>query len=223
MRQSLNPNPSKRISGLYAITPDCADLATLLPLVESAIAGGASVLQYRNKTQAPHAQIMQALAALSKQKNVICIANDDLQLAHYADGVHLGKDDGDIAVARQRLGASKIIGVSCYNSLQRAIAAEQAGADYVAFGSMFGSTTKPQAARASLELLREARSRLKIPIVAIGGITLQNAQQVVTAGADAVAVINAVFAAANVSQAARAFSNIFSIDADHHESQPTTF
>jgi thiamine-phosphate pyrophosphorylase len=216
MRQNLNP--SRRINGLYAITPDSASPETLLPLVEAALAGGASMLQYRNKMQAPHVQIMQALAALCSEKNIICIANDSLQLAQYADGVHLGKDDGDIALARQQLGAGKIIGVSCYNSLEQAIAAEQAGADYVAFGSMFGSTTKPQAARASLTLLQEARSKLSIPIVAIGGITLQNAHQVVSAGADVLAVINAVFAAADVSQAARAFSNIFSIDAHHHES-----
>ncbi|HEY8085949.1 MAG TPA: thiamine phosphate synthase [Methylophilaceae bacterium] len=218
MKQSLNQHPSKRISGLYAITPDFTDLATMLPLVAAALAGGASVLQYRNKLQASHVENIQALVALSREKNVICIANDNLQLAQYADGVHLGKDDGDIALARQQLGTDKLIGVSCYNSLERAIAAEQAGADYVAFGSMFGSSTKPQAPRATLALLREARSRLKIPIVAIGGITLQNAQEVTAAGADALAVINAVFAATDVYQTAQAFSNIFNIDADHHES-----
>ncbi|HEY7987007.1 MAG TPA: thiamine phosphate synthase [Methylophilaceae bacterium] len=222
MRRSLNLNPSKRISGLYAITPDFTDLAMLLPLIEAAIAGGASVLQYRNKMQAPHIENIQSLAALSREKNIFCIANDSLQLAQYADGVHLGKDDSDIALARQRLGANKIIGVSCYNSLERAMVAEEAGADYVAFGSMFDSTTKPDAPRATLELLREARSRLKIPIVAIGGITLQNAHEVAAAGADAAAVINAVFAATDVYRAAQAFSNIFNIDADHHESQPTT-
>jgi thiamine-phosphate pyrophosphorylase len=106
--------------------------------------------------------------------------------------------------------------------LQRAIAAEQAGADYVAFGSMFGSSTKPQAPRASLDLLREARSVLNIPIVAIGGITLQNAQDVVAAGADAVAVVDALFAAPDINKAATEFSKIFSVIADH-ESQPTTF
>ncbi len=218
MKQNLNQKqiriPSKRISGLYAITPDCADMATLLPLIQAAIDGGASVLQYRNKMQASHADMMQTLATLCREKNVICIANDSLQLAQYADGVHLGRDDGDIALARQQLGINKILGVSCYNSLERAIAAEQAGADYVAFGSMFGSTTKPQAPRATLELLRQARSTLKIPIVAIGGITLQNAHQVAAAGADAVAIINALFAETDVYKAAQAFSNIFNINAD---------
>jgi len=218
MRQNLNKiqiqSLNKRISGLYAITPDCTDLATLLPLIEAGIAGGASVLQYRNKMQASHVDIMKVLAALCRENNVICIANDSLQLAQYADGVHLGKDDSDIALARQQLGVKKIIGVSCYNSLERAIAAEQAGADYVAFGSMFGSTTKPQAPRATLELLRQARSILKIPIIAIGGITLQNARQVAAAGADAVAIINSLFAATDVYQAAQAFSKIFNIDAD---------
>lgn len=153
--------------------------------------------------------MVQALAALCKNNNVIFIVNDDLQLARYADGVHLGKEDGDILQARQQLGPDKIIGVSCYDSLERAVAAEQAGADYVAFGSMFESSTKPQARRASLGLLRKAQSALHIPIVAIGGITLQNAQAVVTAGADAIAVINSVFAATNPCAAAREFSNIF--------------
>lgn len=215
MRQSLNPNPSRRISGLYAITPDCTSLATLLPLVEAAIAGGVSILQYRNKLQAPHTLIIQALAALCRDKSIIFIVNDDLKLARFADGVHLGKDDGDIGSARQQLDEDKILGVSCYDSLQRAIAAEQAGANYVAFGSMFGSNTKPQAPRASLELLREARSILNIPIVAIGGITLQNAQDVVAAGADAVAVIDAVFAAPDVYRAAKGFSEIFGVTTDH--------
>jgi thiamine-phosphate pyrophosphorylase len=209
MERKLSLNPNKRISGLYAITPDCASLAKLLPLAEAVIAGGASVLQYRNKIAAPHAQMVQALAALCRHENVIFIVNDNLQLARYADGVHLGKEDGDIVSARLQLGADKIIGVSCYDSLERAVAAEQAGADYVAFGSMFDSSTKPQAARASLELLRQAQSGLHLPIVAIGGITLQNAQAVVSAGADAIAVINAVFAATDPCAAAREFTNIF--------------
>ena len=126
-----------------------------------------------------------------------------------ADGVHLGCDDMDIAEARKVLGPDKVIGVSCYNDLERAIQAEAAGADYVAFGSMFVSPTKPDAPRASLDLIRDAKKHLRIPVVAIGGITLQNAALLVEAGADAIAVINAVFSASDITQTARNFSELF--------------
>lgn len=208
----LNLN-RKLISGLYALTPDAANLTEIEAGVAACLAAGAGVVQYRNKqADAPHQTIAQAVGALCQQHNTIFIINDDVELAIAtdADGVHLGKDDGDIANARRQLGADKIIGVSCYNSLQRALEAEQQGADYVAFGSMFASPTKPHAPRATLELLAEAKQRLQIPIVAIGGITLQNAASVVAAGADAIAVINAVFAAPDVGRAAKQFSELFS-------------
>jgi len=205
----MNPKLTRTISGLYTITPDVPSLVALLPPLEACIAGGTRVIQYRNKMPAPHAEILSVLIPFCHRHGVVLIVNDDIALAQLADGVHLGKDDGDIAHARQRLGPDKIIGVSCYNSLPAALQAQQAGADYVAFGSVFISSTKPQAPRASLELLREAKAQLHIPIVAIGGITLQNAPLAIAAGADAVAVISAVFGAPNVKRAAQDFSNLF--------------
>lgn len=200
------------ISGLYAITPDAADGDRLLQQVEACLAGGAGVLQYRNKhPAAPHWEMAAALAACCRRHAVPFIVNDDvaLALAVNADGVHLGRDDGDCAAARQRLGPGKSIGISCYGSLERALAAQRAGADYVAFGSVFASSTKPQAQHIPLGLIGEAKRRLHIPIVAIGGISLQNAAQVIEAGADAVAVISAVFDAPDIQLAAQNFSNLF--------------
>src|SRR5690606_29305516 len=125
-----------------------------------------------------------------------------------ADGVHLGGDDGDIAYARQQLGG-KLLGVSCYGDLERARTAQALGADYVAFGSCFGSTTKPDAAQAPLTLLARAAQELAVPVVAIGGITTENARLAVEAGADSVAVINGLFGAADVRQTAIRFSTLF--------------
>lgn len=200
------------INGLYAITPDSDDRDALLRKVEAGLTGGARVIQYRNKTEgAPHLEMAKGIAALCRQFNAVFIVNDDVELALQtdADGVHLGRDDGDIAPARSSLGADRIIGVSCYGSLARALEAQAAGADYVAFGSMFPSPTKPQAPHAPFSLLTEARQVLQVPIVAIGGITLHNAPQVVDAGADAIAVISAVFDTPDIAQAAQAFSNLF--------------
>ncbi len=205
----------KRINGLYAITPDAADLDALLRKAEACLAGGAGVLQYRNKAAGvPHRQYAAVVAQCCKSRGVPFIVNDDVELALAvnADGVHLGRDDGDCAAARERLGREAIIGISCYGSIERALAAQAAGADYVAFGSVFPSSTKPEAPPVPLSRIREARAQLHIPIVAIGGITLQNAAQVIEAGADAVAVINAVFEARNIEEAARQFSNLFKHD-----------
>lgn len=205
----MNP---RKINGLYAITPDTADADSLQARVNACLDGGARVIQYRNKTPgAPHLAMVTALAALCRRHGVPLIVNDDVGLALLAgaDGVHLGRDDGDIAAARQKLGVDRTIGVSCYGDLQLALAAQQAGADYVAFGSMFASPTKPYAPHAPLSLLTEAAGQLHLPIVAIGGITLQNAPLTITAGADAVAVISAVFDAPDVQQAAQDFSNLF--------------
>lgn len=202
---------TKRINGLYAITPDCHsshDFPALLEAVKAALAGGARVLQYRDKQQ-PNPDLVPALLQVCRATGTTLIINDDVQLATLADGVHLGRDDMDIAEAREVLGPDKVIGVSCYNDLDRAIQAESAGADYVAFGSMFASPTKPHAPRASLDLIRDAKKHLRIPIVAIGGITLQNAASLVEAGVDAIAVINAVFSASDITQTARNFSDLF--------------
>lgn len=201
-----------KINGLYAITPDTSDLDSLLIHVQACLSGGARAVQYRNKTlDAPHLKMATALMNLCKQHGVPLIVNDavELALAAGADGVHIGREDGDLIWARQQLGADSIIGVSCYGSLQSALDAQQAGADYVAFGSMFASPTKPRAPHAPLSLLTEAAAQLHIPIVAIGGITLQNAEEAIAAGADAIAVISAIFDAADIQLAAHNFSNLF--------------
>lgn len=209
-------NPNARIdivSGLYAITPDEQDTAELLRKVRLALLGGARVLQYRNKTAAAELRLKQAeaLRELTREFAVPLIVNDDVRLAQQVDaeGVHLGSEDGNVADARLVLGSGRLIGVSCYNRLALAQEAVRQGADYVAFGSFFSSTVKPEAVVATAELLRQAHRELTVPIVAIGGITAQNGAVLVEAGADALAVISAVFAVPDVEGAAREFSNLF--------------
>jgi thiamine-phosphate pyrophosphorylase len=202
------------IAGLYAIA-DTAQLepARLHEAVAQAIAGGATIVQYRDKSPQPNSRREQAakLAQLCKRHGVPLIVNDDVELAYSvaAAGVHLGREDLPLAQARRRLGSQAIVGISCYNQLERALSAAAEGADYVAFGSFYPSATKPAAQRASLELLREARQRLRIPIVAIGGITPENGGALVAAGADALAVIQGLFAQVDVCAAARRYAAFF--------------
>lgn len=204
--------PSAVVSGLYAITPDEADTVELLRKVRLALLGGARILQYRNKTADAALRLKQAkaLCGLAREFAVPLIINDDVALAVQvdADGVHLGGADGGVADARALLGSGKLIGVSCYNRPALAHEAVQQGADYVAFGSFFPSTVKPGAVVATPDLLRQARRELNVPIVAIGGITVQNGAQLLAAGADALAVISAVFDAADVQHAARQLSTL---------------
>jgi thiamine-phosphate pyrophosphorylase len=204
------------ISGLYALTPEVADTASLTGRVAAALAGGACAVQYRNKTAPAMVKLGQALALrkLCADHGAMFIVNDDLELAvaASADGVHLGRDDASIAVARKRLGSKALIGASCYDSLARADAAVGAGADYIAFGSFFASKVKPNAIRPQISLLSAARTRWGVGIVAIGGITPFNAGPLLAAGADALAVISALFDAADlrgVEGAARAFAALF--------------
>ncbi|HEY9446202.1 MAG TPA: thiamine phosphate synthase [Burkholderiales bacterium] len=204
---------STRITGLYAITPDLCDTDVLCGKVDAALAGGARVVQYRNKTAAPALRREQAsrLLALCNAHRVPLIVNDDLALALEigADGVHLGKDDGAVAPARTQLGGTRLLGVSCYDSVERGVAAVALGADYVAFGSVYPSRVKPDAVRAGMEVFTAARQHLSVPIVAIGGITLQNADELVAAKVDAVAVISALFDAPDVRKAAQSFTALF--------------
>ena len=209
---------ARRIRGLYAVTPDLADTTDLVARVEAAIAGGATAIQYRNKIADAAARRIQAVALgrAVKARGALFVVNDDAALAAAvgADGVHVGEDDGGVAAARRALGPDAIVGVSCYNDFALAEAAVAAGADYVAFGSFFPSGVKPNARRASLSLLHRGAS-LGVPVVAIGGITADNARVLVDAGADAVAVISAVFGAPDVPgvlRAARALA-----DAARHE------
>ncbi|HVT32557.1 MAG TPA: thiamine phosphate synthase [Rhodanobacteraceae bacterium] len=200
--------PGRR--GLYAITD--GPRADLLAACEAALDGGAALLQYRDKTRDRKRRLDEAsaLAALSARYGVPFVVNDDVDLARAtrAEGVHLGEGDTDVATARARLGASAIIGVSCYDSLDRARALAAAGADYLALGAFFPSPTKPDARRATPALLREAKA-FGLPLVAIGGITPENGVMLVEAGADYLAVISSVFGAEDVAAAARAFSSLF--------------
>jgi thiamine-phosphate pyrophosphorylase len=195
-----------RLHGLYAVTPECADGERLASLVAASLEGGASLVQYRAKSLDPAAALAQAraLRALCRRYDAPFIVNDSvaLALAVDADGAHLGRDDGDLASARRALGA-RILGVSCYDRPELARAAARAGADYVALGSVFASPTKPGAVRLPLERLREARAASGLPVAAIGGITPANAAEAVAAGADMLAVISALFDAADVRRAAR--------------------
>ena len=201
------------IKGLYAITPDMADTDLLLQKVEAALQGGINILQYRNKLANHKLQTQQArvLLPLCRQYNVPLIINDSVKLCLTldADGVHLGADNGNLAEVRARIGKDKVLGASCYNRFDLALVAQQAGASYVAFGACFASSTKPNAPVAGLELFTRAKTELNIPTVAIGGISLQNAPSVIQAGADAIAVINAIFNANDVKLSAKQFSQLF--------------
>jgi thiamine-phosphate pyrophosphorylase len=205
------------LRGLYVITPDRAANGSadpgppLVDLVASAIQGGARVVQYRDKGPGWSRRQAAALLTLCRAAGIPLIVNDDIELAAAvgADGVHLGRDDADPRRAREVLGPEALIGVSCYDRLDLALAAERAGAGYVAFGSFFPSPTKPHAVRPGPDLLTEARRALGVPLVAIGGITPQNAGALITAGADMVALISGIFSAPDVTAAAQAYSRLF--------------
>ena len=201
------------ISGLYAITRETDDTPKLLMQVEAALRGGATVLQYRDKSGDVARQHEQAseLRALCRAYAVPLVVNDHLRLADLvgADGLHLGRGDGSLREARLVLGHDVMIGVSCYQSLELALSAQDAGADYVAFGRFFSSTTKPDAQQAPLSLLVAASRRIHRPIVAIGGITPENASALLDAGADAVAVVGALFDGVDTESVARRFVDLF--------------
>ncbi|WP_372523522.1 thiamine phosphate synthase [Sulfuricaulis sp.] len=203
-----------QLAGLYAIADTLyLDDAHLMPAVGEATAGGARIVQYRDKKHvaADRARQVTELASLCRQHGALFIINDDVELAKQvqAAGVHLGRDDVSLAQARAQLGSQAIIGVSCYNELARAVRAQAEGADYVAFGSFFPSRTKPQAVRAGLELLCEAKQKLHIPVVAIGGITPENGAHLLAAGADALAVIEGVFGQVDIRAAAQRYARLF--------------
>lgn len=208
------PHASPAPRGVYLITPDETDSARLLERVQPLLAG-TTWLQYRNKavdapTRLAQAQALQALCA---EAGVPLIINDDAALAHAvgAAGVHLGEDDGDIAAARALLGPQAIIGASCYDQLELAQRAVQAGASYVAFGAFFPSRSKVTPRQASLDLLRQSAA-LCVPRVAIGGLTPDNSPPVVDAGADLIAIISGVFAEADPVAALQAYRRCFQVD-----------
>ena len=213
MMMNWNMRDSSIIKGLYAITPDMADLNTLIHKTKLAIEGGASMVQYRSKIQDHDVKMQQcaAILRLCREYGVPCIVNDDVGICLNleADGVHLGEKDDNIAEVRRILGEDAIIGSSCYDQLDRAKQAQKEGATYVAFGAVFPTPTKPNAPRATLELLREAKHEIHIPIVAIGGITVNNAHDVIEAGVDAIAVITSLFEAKTIKETAETFLKMF--------------
>jgi len=205
-----------KLRGLCAVTLDDPLLPRLSALVKAALDGGAPFVQYRNKMASRPLRRAQAaeMLRICRASGAKLIINDDVWLAVEigADGAHLGRDDapgGSLAAARDALGPKRILGVSCYNELARAEEAAAAGADYLAFGSMYSSRTKPAAVRAPLEMLGEARRRFGLPIAAIGGITLENAPEVIAAGADILAVVSDLFDAMDIKARAEAYQELF--------------
>jgi thiamine-phosphate pyrophosphorylase len=197
--------------GLYAITQtDGKSPATVIAEVEAAIRGGAVVVQYRDKHPHDALTLARELVKVCHRHRVPVLVNDSIELALEAgaDGVHLGRDDGHIREAREQLGANAIIGISCYDSLDRALEAEAHGATYAAFGRFFPSGTKPLAAPAKVDTLRLARQVLSIPIVAIGGILPENGAALLAAGADLLAVIGGIFDR-DPENSARAYQSLF--------------
>lgn len=207
--------------GLYAITD--GPRADLVAACAAAMRGGAALVQYRDKSADGARRLSEAsaLAALCRAHGVPFIVNDDVDLAARcaAHGVHLGQGDGDVASARRRLGRASIIGVSCYDSIARARELAEAGADYLAFGAFHPSSTKPHNRRVGVGVLREARM-LRLPLVAIGGITPDNAQPLIAAGADFVAAITGVFGAGDIHAAAQRYTRLFQAEAHDHDPQP---
>lgn len=204
--------------GLYGVTPDWHDRLRLEHAIVAAVAGGMAAVQLRLKNIEPdqHETIARHLVAVCRQLKVLFIINDDWQLAMRvgADGVHLGKDDDDPAMVRQTMPSSMLLGVSCYRDLDRARQMLAIGVDYIAFGAMFNSGTKPQAPSAPLSVLSQAKALAaalspRPAVVAIGGITADNAASVVAAGADSLAIIGGLFIQDDIRNAAQRFSGLW--------------
>ena len=199
--------------GIYLIS-DSKNLAIddLLDKTEKILDVGISLFQFRDKNSKYEIKKSSALKlqTLCKKYNTLFIINDDVVLAKEisADGVHLGRDDMDIDMARKILG-DKIIGFSCYNNLEDAITAEIMGADYIALGSFFNQPTKPEARKIAIDLLPIAKSKLNIPVVAIGGITPENGKQLVDNKVDFLAIISGIYASTDIINSVKAYKNLF--------------
>ena len=228
---------TNRLQGLYIITPslfsnnessreessnnessskntfDSQQLNNYLDKIEAALKSGACVVQFRDKSVngALRISLARALIELCQSYHALFIINDDVELAAKigAQGVHLGKDDTSVSLARERLGKQAIIGVSCYNQISLARKAKAQGADYIAFGRFFPSRTKPNAVQADIGLLIQAKKELHLSVAAIGGIDQENAHQLIKAGADLLAVVGGVLDQADISLAAKAIVNCF--------------
>jgi len=204
---------SSLLSGLYVIADaECIGYNNIICKTEEILYAGVKVLQYRDKvsTQQERYKLAEQLRILTSDHGCLLIINDDATLAQSinADGVHLGKDDGPIEQARDVLGENKIIGASCYAKFENAYPAISASADYIAFGSFFPSSTKPNAPKADIDLIRHAKQNFDIPICAIGGITPENASHVLQAGADMIAVISTIFNASSSKHAVQEYLSL---------------
>lgn len=203
-----------KLRGLYVITDTkLIPRHRFIDTVEAAVRGGATMVQLREK-DTPRDEVVRLgreLLAVTRRYGALLIINDHPSVAQEvgADGAHVGREDPPVAEARALLGPQAIIGASCYGDVARAVAAEHDGADYVAFGTPFPSPTKTKRTDISLEIFRQAKQQVKVPVFAIGGITLDNAQQVIDAGADGIAVVSGVFGAVDVEAAARALARLF--------------
>jgi thiamine-phosphate pyrophosphorylase len=205
---------SHKLTGLYAITDNnLIPKERFIDTVEQAIIGGAKIIQYRDKSDNKKLRFEQAhaLNQLCHQYQIPLIINDDVELAQQvnAQGVHLGKDDVSLLTARAALGNEAIIGVSCYNQLPLAIKAIEEGATYIAYGRFFPSHIKPNAVHASIDLIHQTRQQLNRPLVAIGGITPDNGNELIKAGVDCLAVIHGLFGQPDVKIAAQRYAQLF--------------
>ena len=212
--EEASVSAQEKLRGLYVITDtNLIPRDRFVEIVEAALRGGASMVQLREKTT-PREEVIRLgreLLPVTRRYGALLIVNDHPSIAYEigADGAHVGREDPPIAEARALLGPHAILGASCYGDVSRAAAAEQAGADYVAFGTPFPSPTKTKRTDTALTIFQQARQRVQVPVFAIGGITAANARQVIEAGAHGIAVVSGVFAAPDVEAAARTLSQLF--------------
>ena len=203
-----------KLRGLYVITDShLMPRQRFVDMVEAAVQNGATMVQLREKNTPRDAVVGlgRDVLAVTRRYHALLIINDDPSVARDigADGVHVGREDPSVTETRAIVGDDAIIGVSCYGDVSKAVAAEQAGADYVAFGSPFPSPTKSGKGKTPIGIFQEAKQRVTVPIFAIGGINIGNAQQLIDAGADGIAVVSGVFGAADVATAARELAQLF--------------
>ncbi len=218
----MNVTASMPGRGLYLLTPEENDPGRLLALVEPLLGEGVAVLQLRNKSadRILRRRLLASLLPACQAHGIPLLVNDDWRLAAElgAAGAHLGEQDGSLAEARRELGEQAILGASCYDDPTRAGRARDAGASYAAFGAFFPSVTKPDARRAPLSVLHRVTAD-RLPTVAIGGITADNGRLLIDAGADYLAVLDAVFGAADPVIAVRALRRLFSREPNEPSAQ----
>ncbi len=207
-------NRQSQLRGLNVITDQhLMPRDRFVDMVEAAVRHGANIVQLREKHTPPEevARLGQALLAVTRRYGALLLINDDPEIVHAigADGVHVGREDATVLEARARLGPDAVIGVTCYGQIERAVSAVQEGANYVAFGTPFPSPTKGTQGKTPLSIYRDVKQHVSVPVFAIGGINVDNAQSVRDAGADAISVVSGVFGAPDVGAAAKALADMF--------------